>query len=102
MAFQIGQCCTDQIIPPPSGGGSGSSSGLNEIIPFDNVATVTIQWNAARKARFGDAAVIYIEILGEDGKYRNSAVEVVPDVAVNTTQYVADLGGLATGRVVIT
>jgi hypothetical protein len=100
MPFLVGQCCVDQIIQGDSG--SSDSSGKNEIIPFSNVSTLTIPWNATRKARFGDAGVLYVEILGEDGKYRNSGIEAVPNVVPNTASYNIDLGGLATGRVIIT
>lgn len=100
MPFLVGQCCEDQII---TGDPVDSNlSGKNEIIPFENVASVTVPWNNTRKARFGDAAVIYVEILGEDGKYRNTGIEAVPNVVPNTASYNIDLGGLATGRIIIT
>lgn len=99
MAFLIGQCCIDQIVQGSSSGGVG----LNEIIPFTNVTNLTIAWNGTRKARFGNAASIYIELLGPDGKYRfTPGLEVVPNNISNTTSYAIDFGGLATGRVVIT
>src|SRR5688572_30243826 len=99
MPYFIGQCCVDQIIAPPEG---GDSTGLNEIVPFTNVSTITLAWNATRKARFGDAAVIYVEIKGPDNKYRNTGIEAVPNDPDNTTSYAIDLGGLATGRLIIT
>lgn len=98
--FLIGQCCVDQIITPDPG--SGDVSGKNEVIPFSNVSTINLSWNNTRKLRFGDAAVIYVEILGEDGKYRKTDVEVVPNNATATTSYAIDLGGLASGRIIIT
>lgn len=81
---------------------SSSGSGLNEIITFVNVATLTIPWNGTRKARFGNAAVFYVEILGDDGIYRPTIVEVKPDSIISTNSYSIDFGGLASGRVVIT
>lgn len=100
MPFQIGQCCVDQVVNP--GIGFGDLSGKNEIIPFTNATLLTVQWNSTRKIRFGDAAVIYVEILGTDSKHRETSVEIVPNVVPNTTFYTIDLGGLATGRIVIT
>lgn len=99
MPFLIGQCCSDQIINPEPV--NPDASGKNEVIPFSNVATLTLPWNSIRKNRFGDAAVIIVEILGEDGKYRQSNVEIVPDSVSNTTSYSIDLGGPSTGRLII-
>lgn len=98
--YLIGQCCIDQIITPDPG--NPDISGKNEVIPFTNVSNVTLAWNNTRKLKFGDAAVIYVEILGEDGEYRQTSVEIRPNSAVNTTSYFIDLGGLSTGRIVIT
>ncbi len=100
MPFQIGQCCVDQIVNP--GIGFGDLSGKNEIIPFTNQTQLTVQWNSARKIRFGDAGVFYVEILGTDGIYRKATVEGVPNVIPNTTFYTFDFGGLATGRIIVT
>ena len=100
MPFLIGQCCVDQIITPDPL--AGDISGKNEVIPFTNVSTITLAWNNTRKLKFGDAAVIYVEILGEDGKYRKTDVEIVPNNATSTTSYAIDLGGLASGRIIIT
>lgn len=90
----------DQIIAPPDAG--GDTSGKNEIVPFTNVNSVTIAWNATRIARFGDAGVFRVEILGEDGEYRETGVESKPNNITGTTSYVFDLGGLASGRIIIT
>jgi hypothetical protein len=100
MAFLIGQCCLDQIITPDPV--NPDASGKNEVIPFSNVATITLPWNNTRKNRFGDAAVIYVEIQGFDGKYRKIECEIIPDDPVTTTSYAIDLGGLSTGRLIIT
>lgn len=100
MAFLIGQCCVDQIASPPTV--NPDASGKNEVIPFSNVATITLPWNATRINRFGDAAVIYVEIIGEDGKYRQTNCEIVPNDPVTTTSYAIDLGGVSTGRLIIT
>lgn len=99
MAFLIGQCCLDQIITPDPV--NPDASGKNEVIPFSNVSSITLPWNSTRINRFGDAAVIVVEILGEDGKYRQTGVEIVPNDPNNTTSYAIDLGGLATGRLII-
>lgn len=98
--FLIGQCCVDQILQPEVDP-QDDLSGKNEIITFDNISTLIIPWTAARKARFGNAAVFQIELMGEDGKYRVTYVQLVPDDILNTTQYTADLGGLSNGRVII-
>lgn len=98
--YLIGQCCVDQIITPDPG--NPDISGKNEVIPFINVTSIIIAWNNTRKLRFGDAAVMTVEILGPDGKYRPTSVEIVPNNISNTTSYAIDLGGLASGRVIIT
>jgi hypothetical protein len=100
MPFLIGQCCLDQILAPEVDP-QEDVSGKNEIIPFSNVQILIIPWTAARKARFGDAAVIYVEIEGDDGKFRHQYVEMVPDDILITTQYTGDLGELASGRAII-
>jgi hypothetical protein len=100
MPFLIGQCCLDQIITPDPV--NPDTSGKNEVIPFSNVSTFTLPWNNTRKNRFGDAAVIYVEIMGDDGIYRQASVEIVPDDPNTTTSYTIDLGGLSTGRIIIT
>lgn len=99
MPFLIGQCCLDQIITPDPV--NPDASGKNEVIPFSNVATFTLPWDNTRKNRFGDAAVIVVEIQGDDGKYRQVSVEIVPDDPLATTSYAIDLGGLSTGRLII-
>lgn len=99
MPFLIGQCCQDQIITPEPV--NPDASGKNEIVPFNNIATMTLAWNNTRKNRFGDAAVIIVEIIGDDGKYRKTEVEIVPNAVPNTTSYAINLGGLATGRLII-
>lgn len=100
MPFLIGQCCTDQIIIPDDSG-SSNLSGKNEVIDFTNETIVTIAWNSTRIARFGDAAVIYVEVKGEDNIYRHANVEIVPDDADNTTEYTINFGGVTTGRIII-
>lgn len=108
MAFLIGACCNDQIVTDPGSGGSGGggtsgdSSGKNEEISFVNVPTLTIPWNATRIARFGTAAMIIVELLGDDDVYRVTPCQITPDVIPNTTQYAIDFGETAaTGRVII-
>jgi hypothetical protein len=99
VPFLIGQCCLDQIITPDPV--NPDASGKNEVIPFSNVATITLPWDNTRKNRFGDAAVIYVEIQGSDGKYRQINCEIIPDDPTTTTSYSIDLGGLSTGRLII-
>lgn len=98
-AFQIGQCCADQVLPPPV---SAGGSGLNEPIRFDNTTTVSIAWNTARIARFGPSGVFYVELMDPDGVFRRSDVEALPDDIDNTTMYTFNFGMLSTGRITIT
>jgi hypothetical protein len=81
---------------------SADTSGKNEIVPFASMAVLVVNWTETRKTRFGDAGSLHVELLGEDGKYRWTSVEIVPDVIVNTSKYTIDFGGPATGRVIIT
>lgn len=99
--FLIGSCCIDQILEPEIDP-QDALSGLNEVVPFENVDAIIIPWTAARKARFGEAAVMQVEIQSEDGQYRTQYVQMVPDDILLTTQYTGDLGRLASGRVIIT
>jgi hypothetical protein len=101
MPFLIGACCIDQILEPEVDP-QDAFSGLNEIIPFDNVDVLIIPWTAARKARFGEAGVIQVEIQSEDGQYRTQYVQMVPDDILVTTQYTGDLGRIASGRAILT
>jgi hypothetical protein len=100
MPYQIGQCCEDQIIvPDPS---SSDLSGKNETVQFINLATMVLAWNATRISRFGTKAVFYVEMKGEDGVYRPTPVQAVPDNVDNPTTYTFDFGGVNSGRIVIT
>lgn len=99
--YMIGACCIDQILEPEVDP-QDALSGLNEVVPFDNVQVLVIPWTAARKARFGEAAVIQIEVQSEDGKYRTRYVEMVPDDVLATTQYTGDFGEIVSGRAIIT
>lgn len=99
MPFLIGQCCVDQILSPED---DSSGSGLNEIVPFIGVSTKRIYITASRRARFGDALVLYVEIKGEDGRYRKTSVEIIPDVVPDTNYYDVDLAGINEGRIIIT
>lgn len=116
MPNLIGQCYNSSI-PVPDGGGTGGNSGggtggggtttvvnnaQNEVIPFTNISDVTIAWNAERKAKYGAAGVFYVEMLGEDGIYRQTAVQAVPDSVTNTTQYTFSFGAPSSGRIIIT
>lgn len=101
MPYQIGECCVDQILQPEVDP-QDAWSGLNEIIPFNDVQILIIPHTAARKARFGEALVIQVEIQGEDGQYRTQYVQMVPDDILVTTQYVGDLGQICSGRAILT
>lgn len=72
-----------------------------EIVPFTNQTQVVIAWNATRIAKFGAAGDFVVEILGDDTKYRQSQVEIVPDNITATTQYTITLGQQCSGRIVI-
>lgn len=99
MPFLIGQCCVDQISGDSD---TPSSPGLNEIVYFTNVSSLVVNLTDTRRARFGDALVIQVEIKGEDNKYRVTNVEVVPNDPDNTTYYTIDFGGVSIGRLIIT
>jgi hypothetical protein len=98
--YLIGQCCSDQIITPSPV--SPDASGKNEVIPFSNVATLHLIWNNTRKNRFGEAAVLQVYIIGEDGKYREITCEIVPDNVIAPNYYDFDFAGVSTGIIVIT
>jgi hypothetical protein len=73
----------------------------NEIISFNAVATATVLWDATRKEKFGNAAVIDVYVL--DGEVpRKTIVEVKPDHVNNPTKYDFDFGGISTGAIIIT
>lgn len=99
--IQIGQCCVDQVV----GGNQADtdSSGKNEVISFENQDTYVLAWNAARIARFGAKGVFQVEIRDiDDGVLRPASVEYIPDDEDHPTQYVFDLGGPNSGKIVIT
>lgn len=98
--YLIGQCCLDQIITPESP--NPDASGKNEPVPFSNVATMTLPWNATRINRFGVVASLQVFITGPDGKLRETACEIVPNHPTAPTSYAIDFGGLSSGIVVIT
>lgn len=111
MAFLIGQCENNPLAGYPGSGGTSGGSGSggttggsylgNEEVTFTNLATLTIFWNSTRIARFGTSGSFYVEILGDDGIYRRTDVQAVPDVIPGTTRYDFDFGGPATGRITI-
>lgn len=74
-----------------------------EIVPFENVPDIIIEWNAERIAKFGDAPHLEIEARDEDGVMRvQKGLEITVDLIDTTTIYHIDLGGDAvTGRVII-
>jgi hypothetical protein len=79
-------------------GGSGTVS--PEIVSFSG-ATLNLPWTPQRITNFGAAGSFTVEILGSDGKYRVTLVEIVPDNIINTTEYDFDFGGIQTGRIII-
>lgn len=83
------------------GGGGGTTQPINEVIPFTDEESIIVPWNTTRRARFGDAAVFMIEILGEDNVYRQTSAEIIPNDVNNTTSYTINLGGTSTGRIII-
>ena len=99
MPFLIGQCCVDQIAGDPT---TSTGSGLNELVYFTNVSSYVVNLTATRRARFGDALVLQVEIKGEDNQYRFTTVEIKPNQITDTAYYTIDFGGLATGRITIT
>lgn len=101
MAFQLGQCCVDQVTA--SSGSTSSGSGKNEVVPFTLVSSLVIAWNGTRISRFGDAGVFYVELLNDDGTYRRTDVEAIPlpDISA-TTSYRFNFGVAVSGRVIIT
>lgn len=103
MAFLIGQCCDTEI---SEGGGEGGGSGIigpiNEIVDFTNVATYALAWNSTRIGKYGRHGDFTVFIQQEDGLFRPTDVQIVPNDASNPSQYDFDFGGLATGYIVIT
>lgn len=100
MPYLIGQCCLDQIITPPSL--SPDTSGKNEPIPFENVATLRLPWNNTRINRFGTHASLEVYMIGGDGVLRETACEIKPDNLLAPTYYDFDFGGVSTGVIIIT
>jgi hypothetical protein len=74
----------------------------NEIISFNDVATLTVLWNSERKGKFGDAAVMDVYILNEENEPVKTTVEVKPDLINTPTKYDFDFGGVSTGAIIIT
>ena len=73
-----------------------------QILPFSNQSSLTITWDGAMKAKFGNAGTFVLELLGDDGIYRQTpGVQVVPNDINNTTFYTIDLGGSQSGRLII-
>jgi hypothetical protein len=98
--YLIGQCCLDQIITPDPV--NPDASGKNEPIPFENVATLTLPWNATRINRFGTHASLQVYMVGGDGVLRETTCEIKPDNLIAPTSYFFDFGGVSTGVIIIT
>jgi hypothetical protein len=87
-------------------GGSGSSANSTEIIPFvtTNIATtVAIAWTAGRKANFGSMPMIQVWIDNGAGSYQlqpNALIACDQDPP-DTTNFLVDLTGAATGFIVL-
>lgn len=82
-------------------GGAGGST--KEIIPFKNQTKLTVDWNAARKEKFGNAGKFTLEVKDEDGKFRQRELsEIVVDNIDSPNFYYIDLGGInQEGRLLI-
>lgn len=73
-----------------------------EIVMFVNQSSIQIPWNTTRKNNFGLGAIFIVELLGDDGIFRQmNQVEIVPDNITTPTTYTINLGGNATGRILI-
>lgn len=83
--------------------GNSSTDAKTEVLVFDNATVINLDWNTARKAKFGDAAIFIVETIDDDGIIRQKPnVEIKPNNITNTTAYIIDLGGGAkSGRLVI-
>lgn len=85
-----------------SGGGAGDDTNNKEVIPFENVSTVNIEWTDSRKQAFG--AFPLIQVWFDDttgGRYLanvNITVDVFPPL---TNMFTVNNSGPATGIVVI-
>jgi len=80
----------------------GFSAGFSEIIFFTGQTTLTVNWTDARKTRFGAGGHFAIEVLSDDGKYRQIPnFEIVVDDIIDTSQYTINLGGSQDGRLII-
>lgn len=101
MAFLIGQCCEDEV-GGAGGGTPGVAAPINEIIDFSNVATFALAWNSTRITKYGRHGDFTVFIQGDDGFYRPTGVQIIPNNSSNPTQYDFDFGGTATGYIVIT
>lgn len=96
-------------LPSPGAGALPGSSGAQnapEIIPFtttDIATTVAIAWNAGRKASFGLMPVIQVWVDNGTGspQLQPNALIACDLVPPNTTNFLIDLTGAATGFIVI-
>lgn len=81
---------------------TGSGGNQKEIIQFDGIDTMIIPMNSTRKAQFGNALDIRIEILDDsDNIIRKTAIEEITDDLFNTTFYTLNFGGISKGRVIL-
>ena len=121
MPYRIGVCSTgsipaplpeevlgysgdDDIIiyePDPDTGGE-TMAVLNEVIAFTEVSELDVEWNATRKAKYGDAASFTVYVSDADGVHRETRVEIIPDNPVLPANYHFDFGGILSGVIVIT
>lgn len=114
MPYLIGQCYNNTIPTTgnngggDTGGGGGTGGGgttfvpvLNEVIQFTNVSTLNVAWNGTRKSKFGDAPVFNVYTIGDDGKYRETQVEIIADSITAPTNYHFDFGMQLSGSIII-
>lgn len=72
------------------------------LIPFDNITQYLLLWGSAFILKYGLAPNIDVYIYDPMGNLvRNSTVPVVADDRANPTQFLIDMGGTASGVIII-
>ena len=77
-----------------------AASAVNDPIYFNNVSSYRLYWTAELIAIYGSGGEFSVEILGDDGKYRVTDVEIMPDTLPDTTYYDFNFNILSTGRII--
>ncbi len=72
-----------------------------EFVAFTDQDTIEVSLDNLRKLKFGNALVITAEILTAGDVYRQVPVEIQVDSITNPTLYTVKIGGIATGRLII-